>query len=627
MITKEQYIEYVYNSETNRLYDIRAIAKHSEELQEFIDAFYPNKTIKEVAYILVNNIIETPTCKYCGKPLIFHDFIHGYREYCSKKCAAMDKNPEQKVSDQIVNKNAIINIFIKNGQYIEQRCTEQYLKKNGWYTPLISYYKDSNSCFETIYRIVNDLDIRPVCKYCGKPLAFNYGFSTFCSRSCSNKDEDVKRKNSDSVRISQANNYKLNKETINEKRRLTNLQKHNVDSPTLFSSEQYQKKALETIKNKYGVSNVFQIEKNRYKSIKSNQERSIIIRHYQGYDISYLNMSGETKVLVHNGCAEHGDLIMDLIMFNNRVRPDRKNNITLCPICNPKKNPETSIETVIKNILFSLDVKYIQHDRTLIKPYELDFYLPDFNIAIECNGIYWHSGFDNGQRLIKKYNICADRGIRLVYFWENDILNKPEIVRGYLMSMLKKNISIYARNCEVVEITADELKYFTNANHLQGHINASFKIGLKHNNELLSIMSFGKCRLATGEKSEDNKYELYRLCSKIGYSVIGGASKMFSYFIKKINPDKVITYCSKDISYGNVYEKLGFNLVKDCGQGFSYIHLHTGEKKNRFSLRKNIVDDNSGRTEEEINKSNGWVRCYDCGCTKWEFFNKVKNDI
>ena len=31
------------------------------------------------------------------------------------------------------------------------------------------------------------------------------------------------------------------------------------------------------------------------------------------------------------------------------------------------------------------------HDRTLIKPYELDIIIPDIHLAIEFNGIWYHS--------------------------------------------------------------------------------------------------------------------------------------------------------------------------------------------------------------------------------------------
>ena len=135
-------------------------------------------------------------------------------------------------------------------------------------------------------------------------------------------------------------------------------------------------------------------------------------------------------------------------------------------------------------------------------------------------------------------------------------------------------------------------------------------------------MTFGKQRKCLGSKSIEGTYELYRLCSLSGYTIVGGASKLLKYFIDNYKPNKIITYCSNDISDGNVYEKIGFHFVSECGQGYCYIHNKTGERKNRFALRKSVVDDKSGRTEEEINYSNGWLKCYDTGNKKYEIINK-----
>lgn len=33
----------------------------------------------------------------------------------------------------------------------------------------------------------------------------------------------------------------------------------------------------------------------------------------------------------------------------------------------------------------------IQHDRQLIKPFELDIVIPELHLAFEFNGIFWHS--------------------------------------------------------------------------------------------------------------------------------------------------------------------------------------------------------------------------------------------
>ena len=58
----------------------------------------------------------------------------------------------------------------------------------------------------------------------------------------------------------------------------------------------------------------------------------------------------------------------------------------------------------------------------------------------------------------------------------------------------------------------------------------------------------------------DGYYELLRFSNKKGYSVIGGASKLFSHFIKENNPIEVISYADRRWSKGNLYEQLNFNF-------------------------------------------------------------------
>ena len=91
-------------------------------------------------------------------------------------------------------------------------------------------------------------------------------------------------------------------------------------------------------------------------------------------------------------------------------------------------------------------------------------------------------------------------------------------------------------------------------------MNSSIKIGLFYNNELVSLMTFGKMRMAMGSKSEIGEYEMYRFCNKLNTSIVGGASKLFKYFLKTYNPHKITSYADRRYFDGNLYEKLGFTL-------------------------------------------------------------------
>ena len=75
----------------------------------------------------------------------------------------------------MITKDFILEYFYKDGTINKSRCAENYLKKHNLYDELMSYYNDSLSIRETIFRIINDLDTRPKCKICGKTLEFKNG--------------------------------------------------------------------------------------------------------------------------------------------------------------------------------------------------------------------------------------------------------------------------------------------------------------------------------------------------------------------------------------------------------------------------------------------------------------------
>lgn len=516
---------------------------------------------------------------------------------------------------------AYIETFLTDGdgKLVPARTASRWLKKRNMFNILNNWYSDSTCIRETIYRLLNDLDVRPVCKMCGKRLRFvNSAFPTYCSPKCRNTDPNVIKKNSDSVSRSLKRAYKERGAEIKNKRAKTIKEKYGIESSTPFSIKEVQDKVKNTVMERFGVDNIF-----RLKEYRSNREYwqkySVEYQKALGYDIEYvLDENGEYKVKVFNCCHTHGDVIMDLTIFGNRTKRDRKDHTILCPICNPLRNPETSIETIIKNILIKNNINFEHHNRSIIKPLELDFYLPEYHLAIECNGIYWHSGIENKNKHIIKFNACKNAGVQLMYFWEDEILLKPELVEDIICSHLGLNMRIFARKCKIKEISSKEAKVFLNDNHFQGNVTASIRYGLFYNDELVQVMTFGKLRKCVNSKSEDSAYELYRLCSKNGLTVVGGASKLLNHFIKTNNPKKIISYCSKSISNGNVYEKLGFKYTSETSYGFSYVNGKTYERKNRFTLRKDVVDDNSGRTADEIINEMGYLKCYDLGVIKYE---------
>lgn len=178
--------------------------------------------------------------------------------------------------------------------------------------------------------------------------------------------------------------------------------------------------------------------------------------------------------------------------------------------------------------------------------------------------------------------------------------------------MNEKKKSIYARNCEIEYIDKIGItKEFLEQNHLQGYCVSSVQIGLKHQGELVALMTFG-----TPRYNKNFQYELLRFCNKVDIRVVGGASRLIGEFIKKYNPYDIISYANKRFSKGGLYEKLGFTHIGDSSPG--YFYEKDGVLYNRMLFQKHKLKDklekfDPVKTERENMIANGFKILKDKG--------------
>ena len=227
----------------------------------------------------------------------------------------------------MTKEDVIKNLINEDGNIIAGRLVEKYLKKNGYYDFLKNYYNDSDSIRETVYRIKNNIDIRPICKECGGRVKFDGKlFSTFCCPKCRNNNEEVKLKNKIGVSNSLKKVYKERGDEVKQKRNKTLKEKYGEDVSSPFALTKIRENIKDVILQKYGVSNVLKLPEFR-KTLETSQKLSIELQKRYGYDIEYvLNEDGEYDIKVKNGCNIHGDIIINASLFNNRTKRERKNH-------------------------------------------------------------------------------------------------------------------------------------------------------------------------------------------------------------------------------------------------------------------------------------------------------------
>lgn len=262
--------------------------------------------------------------------------------------------------------------------------------------------------------------------------------------------------------------------------------------------------------------------------------------------------------------------------------------------------------------------------RGLIKNREIDIFIPDVNIGIEYNGLYWHSekaGKDKNYHLNKMIE-CNKIGIRLIQIFSDEWINNKDIIKNKLKSILNSNNSnkIYARKCIVKEINPKIKNEFLNQNHIQGGDKSKIKLGLFHKDELVAVMTFSNPRMVLNGKKENDKFELSRYATS--KNIIGGASKLLSFFIKKYKPKNIYSYSDNRWTdpNKNMYLSIGFKKINTSKPGYFYTKDFL-KKQHRFyfskqNLKKRGIDIKN-KTEKNIMESLGYTRIWDCGTTKY----------
>ena len=317
-------------------------------------------------------------------------------------------------------------------------------------------------------------------------------------------------------------------------------------------------------------------------------------------------------------CPIHGD-------FTQRAN-DHLNGHG-CPICgNNMSLAEKEIEDYVKSFGIKTETKV---RGILSNNKEIDILIPELNIGIEYDGLKWHSDeFKDKNYHLNKTEECKKLGIRLVHIFEDEWMNKKEIIKSIIRNIIGKTENkIYARKCIVQNVNDNEKKEFLEKNHIQGNVNSQINLGLYHDGELVSLMCIGKPRINLGRKTSlEDEYELLRFCNKLNTNIVGGASKLFKYFITNYNPTLTTSYCDYRWSIGNMYKALGFTLSHHSQPNYYYIIGNN--RKNRFKYRKSeLIKEgfDPEKSEKEIMEERGIHRIYDCGSLVYIWKNEDRN--
>jgi hypothetical protein len=488
-----------------------------------------------------------------------------------------------------------------------------------------SFLSEKSSLSERLYCVYNDIVCVSNCQVCNvKKVVFKSykkGYSRYCSAKCSTQCPD---RNEKIV-------FNTDREMVIQNMRKTNLERYGVEYTT--QTQNMKNKTNQTKVLRYGNAQYNNNEKAKQTNLKKygteysclsesaikKKEETWRRRRPQLFDENWLKDANETKSLT--------DISTDLVVTYRTVYLAFERAGITPKFFIPKYNKtEKDIQEYIKNDLHIQDI--LINDRNLIKPKEIDILIQEKNVAIELNGIYWHSydhvpNKEERERHKTKMMLCREKNITLVQFWDDEWVNKTDICKDIIRRSLGKSKYVhYARNTEIQHIDTEDCNDFLSKHHIQGPRNGSIRYGLYHkqNKELLSVMVFGKSRYR-----KDCDYELIRYCTKHNQHVLGGIEKMFKKFMIENKPKSIISYNDTRLFTGKSYEKLGFKKVSTS---LDYYWVKNGRRLNRNLTQKHKLEsllgkDNFDRlkTEDENLLSNGYRKLYGCGQECW-LFNK-----
>jgi len=526
-----------------------------------------------------------------------------------------------------------------------KRINKTILIRETLYT-YTSFLEDQFEPFicERILYFMNSINEQKVCPVCGVPIKFR---RDNCSAKCASNNKEVKQQREETcLKIYGTTNPSLStatKEKISASNKQLSEQaliKRNETNKSIcghehfLQSEHHLNKAKQTTLERYGVDNYFKtpefIVENKVRLLNRTEEES-------KKQIPKWFKTALNKGLIYN--YEHATPLFDEDDWNQNIY-DREfkcnicdgifkihsTSINRCTHCFPINI--TLAENEILEFIGSIYKGEIKHtDRRTISPLELDINLPIAKLAVEYNGLLYHSygrndktsylnNFDkeDSKYHLNKTKLCEAKNIQLLHIFENEWVdsNKKDIWKSIIISKLGLSKIVYARKCTIKTVSSKDAQEFLIENHLQGNCSASIKLGLYYNDELFSLIT-----LSTPRYNKKYDWELIRFCNKKYTSVVGGFAKLLSFF-RKNNHGSIITYADKRYSSGELYKNNKFTELKDSNPNYFYWKNHTNILQSRLKFQKHklkyeleVYDDSLTEFHNMIN--NDYRRIWDCG--------------
>lgn len=548
-------------------------------------------------------------CPVCGKPVLVLDFA-SINVTCSKEC-------RQKLISQTNQTRYGVDCVFESEE-MKSKIKNTNLEKYG-----VEHASQSVAIQEKIQQTM-------IAKY-GVPYAMQleafkakakatcvdkYGVSSY------NQSAEGRDKLSKAIRQS-----RLDDPSITERTQATNFEKYGGPSP--MCSLDVQAKAQATCQERYGTKYYGQSFARTMRTI-SDPSKAKNWSEFKADPARFILEHYDHKPsVIHELMSDLG--VTDTPIYNVLVNNDCRDLAMY---------KRSDFQEVIKNALFSInsELNIVENCRSVIPKLEIDLYLPDYHLGIECNPTAthnsslpdpWGGGPKPSSYHYKKSVLAAKQGIFVFHIFGYDWTQKRDIILSMLRNLLGMTTRrIYARNTYVDIISDAECKQFLQLNHQKGSGSFKYRYGLrcKNNDELVSVMTFNKMRSTIGV-NEAGTFELSRFCNLVDTAVVGGASKLFKHFLQDVpEASNIVSYSDLAHTRGDLYTTLGFVEEAHSSANYVWVDVVNDTPVNRVNCQKRNIqkflhDDSIDltKTERQIMIEHGYVQVFDSGTIRWRY--------
>ena len=422
--------------------------------------------------------------------------------------------------------------------------------------------------------------------------------------------------------------YSAQSDIVKEKVKTTNLKKYGVEYS--FQANEVKDKIKATNLERYGVDNPSKSDIIKTRIVESNrknlgvdypmQSKDVMdksrVTSFEKYGTEYPNQSDIVKSKIDASTLEHYGVnrVCKLDEFKQKVVDTNRERYGVdytCLIYSGKlRGNDSSYNRSFAELLDDNGIKYERE--FLLQKYSYDFKVGE--TLIEINPTATHNTHFNpyGKNRIDanyhrdKSKLAKDSGYSVIHVFDWDDVDK-------VVQLLKFRVTAYARKCDVKVVSEIDTNNYLDMYHLQGTCRGQkIRLGLYHDNQLVSLMTFGKSRF-----NKSCEYELLRYCSH--YNVVGGAEKLFKYFVDNYKPNSIVSYCDTSKFSGKVYDALGFKYIKTNSPRKHWYslkekrHITDGLLLSQGYDRLFKENHGKGTSNEELILSRGYLPVYDCG--------------